>query len=90
MSDQFVARSGLIYKEKSKDIIMNLCMNRTIESGVETLRARLVYNKGAKGGSEFCKDWYLPNSRNNKFVCLGSITGMEAMKEILNTPEEVK
>ena len=47
MSHQFVARSGLIYKEKSKDIIMNLCMNRTIESGVETLRARVVYNKGA-------------------------------------------
>ncbi len=56
MSHQFVARSGLIYKEKSKDIIMNLCMNRTIESGVETLRARVVYNKGAKGGSEFCKN----------------------------------
>ena len=69
---------------------MNLCMNRTIESGVETVRARVVYNKGAKGGSEFCKNQYLPNFGNNKFVCLGSITDTEAMEEILNTPEEVK
>jgi hypothetical protein len=32
---------------------MNLCMNGTIESGVETLRVRVEYNMGAKGGSEF-------------------------------------
>ena len=29
---------------------MNLCMNGTIESGVETLRARVEYNMGVKGG----------------------------------------
>ena len=69
---------------------MNQCRNRTIESGVGTLRARLVYNKKAKGGSEFCKDWYLPNFVNNKFACLGSITDMETMEEILKAPEEVK
>ena len=48
-----------------------------------------MYNKGSKGGSEFYKDWYLPDLGNNKFF-LGSKTDMEAIEEILNTPEEVK
>ena len=45
---------------------------------------------GAEGGSEFCTDYQLTDRGNNKFVCLESITGMEAMAEMLNTPEEVK
>ena len=70
--------------------MMNLCMNGTIESGVETLRARVEYNMGAKGGSEFCSEWHLADLGNNKFVWLGNITDMEAMGAMLNTPEEVK
>ena len=51
---------------------MNLCMNGTIESGVETLRARVEYNMGVKGGSEFCSEWHLADLGNNKFVWLGN------------------
>ena len=69
---------------------MNLCMNGTIKSGVEILRARVEYKMGVKGGSAFCSEWHLAGLGNNKFVWLGNITDMEAMGTMLNTPEEVQ
>ena len=70
--------------------MMNLCMNGTIESGIEILRARVEHNMVVKGGNEFCTEWHLADLGNKKFVWLGNITDMEAMGAMLNTPEEVQ
>ena len=71
-------------------MLMNLCINGTIKSGVEILRARVEYKMGVKGGSAFCSEWHLADLGNNKFVWLGKITDMEAMGTMLNTPDEVQ
>tara|TARA_B110000459_G_C16421782_1_gene407777 strand:+ start:273 stop:512 length:240 start_codon:yes stop_codon:yes gene_type:complete len=71
-------------------MLMNLCINGTIKSGVEILRARVKYKIGVKGGSAFCSEWHLADLGNNKFVWLGNITDMEAMGAMLNTPEEIQ
>ena len=68
---------------------MNLCLLRTIATGVETPRARVKYNM-KRGASKFCSDWTLANTGNNGFVWLGNVTDMDGMGAFLSTEEETK
>ena len=64
---------------------MNLCINGTIESSVDTLRARVEYNMDVKGGNAFCAEWHLSDLWEIKFIWLGNIINMGAMGAMLNT-----
>ena len=68
---------------------MDICIHRTITTGVDTLRARVEHNM-ARGANKFCTKWKLADTGNNKFVWLGNITDMEGMGAFLTTKEEVQ
>ena len=68
---------------------MNICMIGTIESGLDTLRARVIHNMEVKGGNEFVSEWHLVGLGDNKFSWFGNITDMEAMGAMMSDPEEV-
>ena len=68
---------------------MNMCIHGTIASGVETLRERVKYNM-KRGASEFCSEWILADTGNNRFIWLGNITDMDGMGAFLSTDEEIK
>ena len=68
---------------------MNMCIHGTIASGVETLRARVLYNM-ERGASKFCSEWALAETGINGFVWLGNITDMDGMGAFLSTDEEIK
>ena len=68
---------------------MNMCIYGIIETGVETLRARVEYNM-ERGANKFCSDWKLADTGDNGFVWLGNINDMAGMGAFLSTAEEAK
>ena len=68
---------------------MNMCLHGVINTGVETLRARIQYNM-ERSASEFCSEWTLADTGNNGFVWSGNITNMDGVGVLLSTDEEVK
>ena len=68
---------------------MNICMIGKIESGLDTLRARVTHNMEVKGGNKFVSEWHLADLGDNKFSWFGNITDMEAMGAMMSDPEEV-
>ena len=68
---------------------MNMGIQGTIDTGVETLRSRVQHNM-ARGASEFCSEWQLIDAGNNEFVWLGNITDMDGMSSFLSTEEEIQ
>lgn len=60
---------------------MNMCINGTIATSVETLRLRVQHNM-ERSASEFCCEWQLTDAGNNEFVWLGNITDMDGMSAL--------
>ena len=61
------------HKKIKGDKLVNMCIHGTIDTGVETLRARVKHNM-ARGASKFCSEWKLTDAGNNEFIWLGNIT----------------
>ena len=66
-----------------------MCIYGTIETGVETLGARVEHNM-ERGANKFCSQWKLADTGKNGFFWLGNITEIDGMGAFSSTDKEVK
>ena len=61
-----------------------MCLHGVIATGIETLRARVIYNM-ERGANKLCSEWTLADTENNGFVWLGNIADMDGIGAFLST-----